>query len=225
MQSFKFLVEGQSRTITLHELVIAGWAGRDATAVEHHIAELEAIGVKRPRNIPCFYRVGVNLLTAEENIEVCGADSSGEAEVVLYCADNQTFVGVGSDHTDRRVEAYGVTVSKQMCPKPIGEELWRLEDVRAHWDSLILRSWATRDGNRILYQEGTVAGLRPPWALMQSFNEPGKTQASGTAMFCGTLPVLGQIGASERFEIELEDPVRARRLVHAYSSRTLAYSD
>ena len=27
------------------------------------------------------------------------------------------FVGLGSDHTDRKVEAYSVTVSKQMCDK------------------------------------------------------------------------------------------------------------
>ena len=29
------------------------------------------------------------------------------------------FVGLGSDHTDRKVEAYSVTVSKQMCDKPM----------------------------------------------------------------------------------------------------------
>ena len=27
------------------------------------------------------------------------------------------FVGLGSDHTDRKVETYSVTVSKQMCDK------------------------------------------------------------------------------------------------------------
>ena len=31
----------------------------------------------------------------------------------------RTFVGLGSDHTDRKVESYSVTVSKQMCDKPI----------------------------------------------------------------------------------------------------------
>ena len=30
------------------------------------------------------------------------------------------FVGLGSDHTDRKVETYSVTVSKQMCDKPDG---------------------------------------------------------------------------------------------------------
>ncbi len=34
------------------------------------------------------------------------------------------FVGCGSDHTDRKVESYSVTVSKQMCDKPMASELW-----------------------------------------------------------------------------------------------------
>ena len=53
------------------------------------------------------------------------------------------FVGCGSDHTDRKVEAYSVTVSKQMCDKPIASGLWELEDVIGHWDKMILRSWAS----------------------------------------------------------------------------------
>ena len=43
--------------------MIAGWTGRDQAAVERHIAELAAIGVARPLAVPCFYRVGANLLT------------------------------------------------------------------------------------------------------------------------------------------------------------------
>ena len=44
------------------------------------------------------------------------------------------FVGTGSDHTDRKVESYSVTVSKQMCDKPIAPVLWDLDDVIGHWD-------------------------------------------------------------------------------------------
>ena len=66
------------------------------------------------------------------------------------------FVGCGSDHTDRKVEAYSVTVSKQMCDKPMASVLWELEDVIGHWDRMILRSWAVIDGARVLYQEGTL---------------------------------------------------------------------
>src|SRR5580692_1282255 len=36
------------RSITVDNLVVAGWTGRDRAAVEHHIKELAAIGVKAP---------------------------------------------------------------------------------------------------------------------------------------------------------------------------------
>ena len=35
-------------TVTPTELVIAGWTGRNHAAIEHHIHELEALGVPRP---------------------------------------------------------------------------------------------------------------------------------------------------------------------------------
>jgi hypothetical protein len=41
-------------TFDIDKLVIAGWTGRDMAMVEHHIAELEAIGVARPKSVPTF---------------------------------------------------------------------------------------------------------------------------------------------------------------------------
>src|SRR6266513_3940110 len=152
----EFMVGGAPRRIDIASLVIAGWTGRDKAAVEHHIAELAAIGVKRPRAIPCFYRLGANLLTTAPEVYVVGEYSSGEVDFVLVAAPDAMYVGVGSDHTDRKVEAYGVTVSKQMCPKPVGCELWKFDDVADHWDELVLRSWVTRQKTRNLYQEGSA---------------------------------------------------------------------
>ena len=50
-------------------------------------------------------------------------ESSGEVEFVLIGWQGRTFVGLGSDHTDRKVESYSVTVSKQMCDKPMASVL------------------------------------------------------------------------------------------------------
>jgi hypothetical protein len=36
-------------------------------------------------------------------------------------------------------------------------------------------------------------------------------------MFCGTLAVHGGLRPAERFEFELEDPVRGRKIHHGYS--------
>ena len=221
----EFLVRGSPRNIEISSLVVAGWTGRDRAAVEHHIAELAAIGVKRPSTVPCFYRLGANLLTTTSGIEVMGENSSGEVEFVLIAAPDAVYVGVGSDHTDRKVEAYGVTVSKQMCPKPIGRELWHLAEVEGHWDRLVLRSHVTRGGQRRLYQEGSVSRLLAPGELLARFPDSPGSLPTGTAMFCGTLPVQGEIGGGERFEIELHDPASGRSLKHSYATRSLAVAD
>jgi hypothetical protein len=175
--------------------------------------------VKRPKTTPVFYRVAAALLTSDDTIEVLGDQSSGEAECVVYSFDSGLFVGVGSDHTDRQAEAVGVSLSKQMCAKPVSRAVWRLEDVAVHWDKLILRSHVSTDGRRRLYQEGSVAAMRPPTELFKLYS--GGSLPAGTAMFCGTLAVHGGIMPSEIFEMELEDPVLGRKITHRYRVRTL----
>jgi hypothetical protein len=225
MTSLKFIVGQDSLSVEINDLIIAGWTGRDSVSVEHHITELEAIGVARPRTIPCFYRCGANLLTTSQQIDVTGGDSSGEVEFFLVSHPQGLMVGVGSDHTDRKVEAYGVTVSKQMCPKPISEELWFFADVQDHWDELILRSYIHREGQRLLYQEGAVTRMLPPQDLISQLKEGDTELPAGTIMYCGTMPLLQPIGPSERFELELEDPVKRRAIKHSYDVRTLPYND
>ena len=200
--------------VSIEHAVIAGWTGRDAEAVEKHIKELEALGVKRPATTPIFYRVAAARLTTEAAIEVLGSQSSGEVEFVLLQSQGTLWIGAGSDHTDREVEAYGVSVSKQMCEKPIARAFWRFEDVAPHWDRLLLRSYAVIGGKRVAYQEGPVSAMRHPEDLLSRFARNGL--AEGTAMFCGTLAVHGGVRPAERFEFEIEDPVRARKIQHGY---------
>ena len=136
-------------------------------ARDKHIAELEAIGIARPASTPIYYRVSARRLTTADSIEVSGGDSSGEVEFVLFGWQGRIFVGLGSDHTDRKVETYSVTVSKQMCDKVMAPVLWDLEDVAGHWDQMILRAHAWIDGARVLYQEGTLDCMLPVEELIQ----------------------------------------------------------
>ncbi len=221
----EFEMAGAPLAADIDTLIVAGWTGRDTAAVEAHIAELAALGVKRPATVPCFYRLGANLLTQAPAIEVAGRHSSGEAEVVLLSLASGLYVGVGSDHTDRKVEVYGVTVSKQMCPKPLGRELWAFRDLEPHWDALMLRSWVTRDGRRELYQEGRLDNMLGAKDLMNRYlGRPGNLPV-GTAMFCGTLTVIGTLGGGDHFDVELEDPMLGRTLRHGYSARCLEMTD
>lgn len=217
----------QDRAVALdpRALVIAGWAGRDAASMEAHIRELEEIGVKRPRATPMFYRVGAGLLTTADRIEVAGADSSGEVEPVIFHLGDGLWIGIGSDHTDRKLETVGVTLSKQVCPKPIGAALWPLSALADHWDELILRSHVVVDGERRLYQEGSVAGLRHPEDLIARYRAQGNDFGPGSVMFGGTIPVHGGLRPSQRFELELEDPVRKLVLKHGYTVDALPIVD
>jgi hypothetical protein len=200
---------------TIGNLVVAGWTGRNTAALEAHIKELEAIGVKRPRTVPIFYRVAAGLLTTADAIQVMADKSSGEVEFVLYALDDGLWLGVGSDHTDRKAETVGVTLSKQMCAKPVGPRLWRYDEVKPHWDKLVLRSFVDEGGRRRLYQEGPVTNMRAPEELIRLYSG-GDRLAPGTAMFCGTFAVHGDICYGGSFEMELEDPVLRRRLTHGY---------
>src|SRR3546814_230723 len=134
------------------KLIIAGWTGRDSAALEAHIEELEALGVARPKSVPIFYRVDTSLLTTAGTVQCVGREASGEVEAVLYKHDGEYFVGVGSDHTDRKLETVGITLSKQVCVKPVSQRVWRWRDVADHWDSLLFRSALPQTGE--IYQDG-----------------------------------------------------------------------
>ncbi len=200
-------------------LIVAGWTGRDEAALRHHIEELAAIGVPRPSSVPVFYRNSVLNLTQSATLEVLGPDTSGEVEPVVVAHGGRLYLTIGSDHTDRKAETMGIALSKQLCAKPVGRTLWPLEEVEGHWDQLRLRSFATIDGERVTYQDGTLAGMRHPSDLIGRY---GQALAEATVMFCGTLGAIGGIRPASRFEMELEDPVRSRTLRHAYDIRVLS---
>jgi hypothetical protein len=201
--------------IDIHSLIIAGWAGRDEAAIEHHIEELAAIDVPRPSTTPLYYRVAAQTLTQSGELIVLGPDSSGEVEPIVVAMADGLWIGIGSDHTDRKAEAAGIALSKQLCGKPVGSNLWAYADVEGHWDQLILRSWATIEGQRVLYQESSVSALRTPRDLIRK-HTGAETLPAGTLMFCGTPGAIGGIRPATRFEMELKDPVLNRSLTHGY---------
>ena len=208
---------GARERVAIDRLIIAGWTGRNREKMEEHVAELEKLGVARPASFPTFYRVAAARLTTESEIQVSGDKSSGEVEFVLLRHGGRTWVGVGSDHTDREVETYGVTVSKQMCDKPVGPRFWALDEVADHWDQLKIRSEITEGGGSVVYQEGTVAAMLSPDALLAALAEQGAGLFDdGTAMMGGTLPAIGGIRSAAEFRFSLEDPVLGRSLSHGY---------
>ena len=212
------LHEGDSsRTadVAVRQAIVAGWTGRNREALEKHIRELEELGVARPASTPIYDRVSAARVTTDPVIQTTGAASSGEVEFVLAQWGGQMWVGVGSDHTDREAETFNVTVSKQMCEKPVAGAFWRFADVSAHWGQLVMRSYIFENGARVLYQEGSVEAMLDPAVLIEGY--AGKTQLDeDSVMFCGTFAAKGGIRPADIFEFEIEDPVLGRKISHSY---------
>ncbi len=112
-----------------------------------------------------------------------------------------------------------MTVSKQVCPKPLARDAWRFDEVAGHWDQLELRAYALANGERRVYQQGSVASLLPAADLLAR-----APLTPGAVMFCGTLAVQGGIvgmADGDALELELHDPILNRTLRHAYRVRAL----
>lgn len=213
----RFDVEGEGAVgISVAALTVAGWTGRDRAAVEHHIAELAALGVAPPSTVPLFYRVSAALLTQADRIEALGSETSGEAEPLLVRWGGRLWLGLGSDHTDRGLEARSVAHSKQVCAKPVAGALWALDPLRDRLDALRLRSWVDEGGGWRDYQDGTLAAIRPLVDL-----EAACPLGEGHAMLCGTLPALGGVRPAPAFRMALEDPATGRVIEHAYRIEAL----
>lgn len=221
----RFETESGPVEIEARRALVAGWTGRDASAVEHHIEELAALGVARPSAIPLYYRVSAQLLTQRPEIEVLGPATSGEAEPVIVDDGARLWLTLGSDHTDRELEAQSVALSKQVCPKPLASRAWAFDAVADRLDTLELRSWIRDDDGAEwqLYQEGTLAAIRPLAELVQGApGAEGDRLGQGAVMMCGTLPVVsGGIRPAWHMRLELRDPAADAALSLEYAVRVL----
>ena len=205
----------ENRKFEAHNLVLAGWTGRDRSAVEHHIEELKELGVAPPSETPVFYRTGVELAVQTDRLQVLGPDTSGEVEYVLLSFDDGLWFTVGSDQTDRKGEAMGVALSKELACKVLARQAFRLADFAAVWDAMMIRSWATIDGQKVLYQEATIGSILAPDDLIARY-AGGSGLPAGTIMMSGTPGAMGGIRPAARFDMEIADPASGQRISPGY---------
>lgn len=206
-------------------MVNGGYVGRNQEEVKRHIEELAKKGIPGPPSTPTLYPIAIRTLTQSPCIEALGEETSGEAEFVLLLEnENRIYVGVGSDHTDRKLEAFNIAWSKNMLPNVISKELWLFDDVLPHWDQIVLRSWVTQDGKRSLYQEAPLRSILPPKELLSFVRSNIQGELNHIVIFSGTIGLLrGEFIFGEKFEVELENPVLKDRLSVSYEVTPLNY--
>lgn len=194
----------------------AGYAGRNQAKVKEHIDELAKIGVPAPLRTPTVYPVSPCLFTNNSKIYVQRGKTSGEVEFVLFLNGDKIMVSVGSDQTDRDLETSDIEKSKQMCEKPVANVVWNYEEVKGHWDSLILRSWITDEKGKRLYQEGSITALLPVPDLIAVIRRETTASLDGAVIYSGTVPIAEGFVFAKKWDLELEDPVLGRKINHSY---------
>lgn len=186
----------------------AGYTGRDRAVVLAHIAELERIGVAPPPSVPTFYRIPPYLVTGGDRVWAPHDMTSGEIEpVFLILSPDRIFVTVGSDHTDRRLEAHDVDASKWLGQKVMAAAAWPWTAVAPDWERTVLRAWVEPEGADapVLYQEGRPADLLDPGYWVETL-----TRRYGAAerwvLFGGTIPHAEVDGPFRAFSGEMVRP-------------------
>ena len=208
----KIEVSEEVKTFNIERLVCAGYTGRDKEMVKKHILELEKFGIPPPNKVPTFYELPVELLTMSDHIIVHGPRTSGEVEYVLFVDRGEIFVGLGSDHTDRDLERKDVKRAKATCPKVVAKKVWLYDEVKPHWDKIEIRSYVAENEKLKLYQRGDLSFILPPESLIEEL----KGEKEGLVLFSGTVPVIGELSFSDRFKMEIIDPVLKRKIEHEY---------
>lgn len=209
MNKMNFTVEtlsGNKEINMTYERVFAiGYAGRNMEKTMEHIRELEEqLGVPAPKMIPTIFQCGNYTLTQEKDLHFLGAQTCGEVEYIIVIRDGKRYIGLGSDHTDRGLESVSVPKSKQCCAKPIASVLWDYDDVKAHWDSITLRSYQTLADGEIAYQDGTLADILPPDMIMGELNQR-VGDMDNVVIYSGTVPLLNGFKYGSNFRCEMID--------------------
>ena len=217
--------ERRQLTFDYGRMVNAGYVGKNQEEVRRHIEELAEKGIPGPKSVPVLFPVVCQALTTDSVIEVYGSETSGEVEYVLcVVSEDEVYVGLGSDHTDRHLEETDIPRAKQICPNLMGRTVWPLEEVESHWDDLLLSANVEKGGKDILYQEGRLGLLLNPTELMSFVKSKIPGPLENLIIFSGTMGMLtGEFIFGQKFSAKLIDEKLNRRLDISYDVRPLDY--
>lgn len=205
------------------KLVNTARSARDKETVIKHMEELRKSGIAISDEFPIFYPKTPERITTSTRFEsLPDSKTSGEVEYVLLLDKGNVYVTVGSDHTDRELQKTNLVAAKQIYYNVIAPKVWNYEQVKGHWDSIIMRSWVEDNGQRQLYQEGTTVEIMKPEKIIEEVKRRVTGDLNGMVIFSGTLPTLsGNLSFSSRFEVELIDEHLKRAIKHTYTVESI----
>lgn len=220
---YPFEVDGEVKHIKVDSVYCIGYTGRNKEKTMEHIKELAEIGIPEPLEVPTLFPVRTSSLNQVNKIEVLGGDTSGEAEIVLIFGDSKddVFLSVGSDHTDRSLEAVDINKSKQVCDKPCASKAWKVDSVISHWDELELSSQVYTNGSWLEYQKNPISSIISLEEI-QNYLQNKKVELKNSVIFSGTVPLLNGFKYGDKFKMQLTDPVNSEYIETYYDIKDIS---
>lgn len=207
-------------SVDIKNLMVVGFSGKDIAKTMEHIKELEKEGVKCPKDVPVPYQCDPQIVTRKSVIDVIGGKTSGEAEYLILCHAGKFYIGIGSDHTDRDLEAVSIHKSKQLCLKPCSEEFWDYEEVKDHLSALRIVSTQVVGGETVEYQNGVAGDMLPFDTLLEKVK--AEAPLEDCLIYTGTVPLLHGFKFGSTFSCELIDDALGRSLSLSYDVRVIS---
>lgn len=220
VETMKFMLNNEWVNIDFKHAYCIGYSGRNVDKTKAHISELKKLGVPKPASIPEIYHLSSALFKQVDSIDVVGNKTSGEAEIVLIFDGEQSYVTLGSDHTDRDLETVSIHKSKQVYDKPLATKLWHFEDVQAQWDNLKLTSYVMENGRWKLYQQDAVSSILPVEKLIASLTKEG-ANLTNTIVYCDIVPLKNGFYYPHKFKAELFNSQENNKIELTYSINEL----
>lgn len=219
-------------------------ASRDMAATERYLEEVRSNGYLMHEAAGICFKSRC-LLTNEDAIEVQGPQTTGEAELVAIRHEGSIYVAPGSDHNDRSLGEMWTSMlgriadtakSKQMVPAVVARDAWLYDDVKNHWDEIVIKSFVTVSGQKTPYQEfklGSMLDLEYYLGKESWLQEDGSVLLGGAGSIVPSLPKNVYQGQSSfegvifptDFHVEMTDPVLDKSISHCYEVFSLEESD
>lgn len=218
---FNLLTEQGTKALELDlkKLLVVGFAGKDIEKTMEHIKELEAEGIPCPKSVPVLYECTKRILTNDATIEVIADKTSGEVEYLILVHEGKYYIGIGSDHTDRALEAVSIHKSKQVCLKPFAQEFWVYDEIKDHFDDIKLISTQVIDGKEIEYQAGKTSDLLPLARIISELEK--EVSVEDSLIFTGTVPLKDGFKFGDTFSCKLVDEKLKREIALTYDIKVI----
>ena len=230
----------ESRTFSIGSVSGARFSSRQVEAMRQHLDQAivrDGHYTVATQTNPSIFHVGRYLLTQDDEFEVQGPLSGGEAEVVAVREGHELFITLGSDQCDRELDALFPDKPKQMCPHPIATTAWPYDEVKDHWDQMRIYSHVVVEGHEVTLQDSPIVELVDLEYLLGM--DGVKILHDAMVLYCGAsefleeaiakaikqydLPPQTAHGIGDTFLARLHDPVLGRTIEHTF--RTVPLGD